>query len=235
MNTNRKRAREANVMKSQSQVFSALLIPFLLSGCRGTGTGTQPTKQPSDSSQPDAGETETTSSTSARPSATRAVGAGAKLKRLTEKQMAAANDPKGDRKTRALAIFALFAQKVKTGMTSAQVHAALMSPTWLGDVNLYGVYALGGLVPVDIAAPESTVFCVHLFPNKKGWSPWVIYFRLNGKSGLTKKQGLAFLKGTLSDESIRLAEYALCFPGAKKILRFTPKGMHRWGTPRGKS
>jgi hypothetical protein len=144
----------------------------------------------------------------------------AKLETWSEKQMAVANDRKADRQTRCRAIFALFANRVRNGMTAAQIHTALMDPNWLGDINLYGVYALGGMVPVNISAPQSTVFCLHLFPDKKGWSEWVIYFRLHGKSGLTRRQGLSFLQSTLKDKNIRLAEYALCFPGGKKILRF---------------
>lgn len=117
---------------------------------------------------------------------------------------------------RALAIFARFKNRVRIGMRSAAVARALASSTWLKHTHLYGVYRLGGKVPVNIAAPNSTVFCLHLYPNSKGWSPYVVYFRLDGRSGLTQKQGSAFLGGTLANPAVRLAEFALYYPPSRR-------------------
>lgn len=122
--------------------------------------------------------------------------------------------------SRARKIFARFKNHVRIGMPSAAIAKALASSTWLKKTNLYGVYVLGGMVPVNISAPNSTVFCLHLFPNSKGWSPYVVYFRLSGKSGLTKQQGYAYLGGNLANPAIRLAEFAHYHP---------PSARHRHG------
>src|SRR5262249_38305267 len=105
-----------------------------------------------------------------------------------------ANDDTAAREKRSEAIFSLFANNVKPPRSAEKVANTLRSEKWLIDANLYGVYILAGMIPVEWTF-EDTVFCLHLFPDKKGWSDWVIYFRLSGGSGRSAEQARAFLQG----------------------------------------
>src|SRR5262249_16228351 len=100
-----------------------------------------------------------------------------------------------DRAKRAEAIFSLFANYLRLPQGAADVGESLKAEKWLNEASLQGVYVLGGWVPVEMTF-EDTVFCLRLFPNKAGWSDWVIYFRLSGGSGRTEDEGRAFLRGT---------------------------------------
>ena len=148
-----------------------------------------------------------------------------------------ANDFGRSRADRARAIFTLFAYHMQPGFSAVQVHGVLTDTNWMGDVNLYGVYALGGWVPVEMTF-EDTVFCLHLFPvdADKHWSPWVIYFRLSGTTpegpGRPAEEALAFLHGdTTLRGNPKLVEFALCYPGnqpsvTRRCERFSSKGIH---------
>jgi len=152
---------------------------------------------------------------------------------------ARANDAASDRADRARAIFALFAHHIRPESSASEVHRVLTDATWLQDTHLYGVRALGGWVPVEMTF-EDTVFCIHLLPveKEKGWSPWVIYFRLSGK--LRDEDALAFLRGESVTGNPKLVEFALCYPdardtthgiraddpGRRRIERFSRRGIH---------
>jgi len=141
-----------------------------------------------------------------------------------------AKDSTAAREKRAEAIFSLLANHTKLPQDASSLGKLLNGKNWLHNTNLYGVYGLGGWIPVDLAFKD-TVFCLHLFPDKKGWSDWVIYFRLSGGSGRSAEDGRAFLLGT---ENLKgrpsLVEFALCFPAtgedaSRRIERFSEKGI----------
>jgi len=138
-----------------------------------------------------------------------------------------ANDKAAPREKRAEAIFALFAEHLKPPQDAAAVGKVLAGDAWLKDINLYGVYVLGGWIPVAMTF-EDTVFCLHLFPDAKGHSDWVIYFRLSGGSGRTADEALQFLRGTKGLKGDpKLVEFALCFPdadGTHLIQQFSASG-----------
>src|SRR5215218_7021741 len=157
-----------------------------------------------------------------------------------------ANNPASNRADRARAIFTLFAHHIRPGSSAADVRRVLADTNWMAAVNLYGVYALAGWIPVEIGS-EDTVFCLHLFPVEMdgSWSPWVIYFRLSGKPpegpGRRKEEALAFLHGdTTLRGNPKLVEFALCYPdtrdtthgiraddpGRHRIERFSRRGIH---------
>lgn len=144
---------------------------------------------------------------------------GATVKELNQ----IANDRSADRKRRADAIFTLFAYHLRPS-SGRQVAATLKDVSWLGEVNLYGVYLLHGKVPVEWAETD-TVFCLHLFPDESGRSDWVMYLRLGGKSGRSKEEALAFLKGEPDvRDNPKLVEYAICFPDGR-IERYSELGL----------
>lgn len=147
-----------------------------------------------------------------------------------------ANTPAADRADRARAIFTLFAHHIRPGSSAADVHRVLADTNWMGEVNLDGIYALQGQVPLDMTSGD-TSFCLHLFPVEKDnqWSPWVIYFRLSGRGpdGVrSKEEALAFLRGdTTLHGNPKLVEFALCFPANEetrrsRIERFSCRGIH---------
>jgi hypothetical protein len=135
-----------------------------------------------------------------------------------------ANNDTTDRAERARAVFTLFANYVKPGDAPAKVHGILTDARWLEHANLYGVYALDGWIPVETSF-EDTVFCLHLFADEKGWSNWVIYFRLTGSPHWQKEDALAFLRGKSVSGSPKIVEFALCFPG-RRIERFSARGIY---------
>src|SRR5262245_26124152 len=134
------------------------------------------------------------------------------------------------REKRAEAIFSLFANHVKVPERAAAVGKVLSAETWLRHASVDGVYAIGGWVPVEVTF-EDTIFCLRLFPDKEGWSEWVIYFRLSGGSGRTADDAVRFLRGAEDlNGGPRLLEFALCFPAPEEqhqgyIERFTDKGI----------
>jgi hypothetical protein len=143
-----------------------------------------------------------------------------------------AGNPTGSRDERAKAVFSLFAHYIRPGFAAGEVRRVLTDTNWMGDVNLYGVSALGGWVPLE-SSLDDTKFCLHLFPveQDKRWSPWVIYFRLSGHPR-SDVDALAFLHGANTIEGDpKLLEFALCFPSASeghmgRIERFGRGGIH---------
>ena len=103
-------------------------------------------------------------------------------------------------------------------------------PFWLASARLEGVYALGGWIPVELTRTD-TVFCLKLFPTEKGWSEWVIYFRLSGGHQRPVTDAEAFLSGREGTRSAgSLQEFALCLPPVGKermgrIERFRAEGI----------
>jgi hypothetical protein len=141
----------------------------------------------------------------------------------------AANDVSVSREKRAEAIFSLFANHVKPPQGAAAVARVLKGEKWLNEAKLRGVYLLGGVIPVEWTS-EDTVFCLLLFPDKEGWSDWVVYFRLSGGSGRTEDEAHAFLRGDKDLKGTpKLVEFALCFPEGKnqsrRIERFAEQGI----------
>jgi hypothetical protein len=143
---------------------------------------------------------------------------------------AIADDATFDRRRRARAIFSLFANYLRPPQVAAGIGGVLGHPAWLASARLDGVYALGGLIPVELTAAD-TVFCMRLFPNEKGWSEWVIYFRLSGGPHRPVSDAEAFLSGSVSRSNAgSMQEFALCFPpGGKtrmgRIERFSAEGI----------
>ena len=154
---------------------------------------------------------------------------------------ALASNQESNRADRARAIFTLFAHHIRPGFSAGEVHRILTDTNWMSEINLYGVYALGGWVPVEMTF-EDTVFCLDLFPAEmdKQWSPWAIYFRLSGTTpegpGRRKEEALAFLHGdTTVQGNPKLLEFALCFPEQPetrrgRIERFSRLGMYVYDT-----
>jgi len=132
------------------------------------------------------------------------------------------------REKRAEAIFSLFVNHLKLSQGAAKVGETLKAEKWLNDSSLERLSVLIGWLPVKMTF-EDTVFCLRLFPDKKGWSDWVIYFRLSGRR--TAEEARAFLLGAKDlKKSPNLVEFALCFPaeGNKvvgRIERFAEKGV----------
>ena len=145
---------------------------------------------------------------------------------------ALANNPTTNRAERARAVFTLFANYIKSGQTAEDVHRVLTDTTWLESAHVDGVYMLAGWIPVEIGS-GGTVFCVHLFADKKGLSDWVIYFRISGSSDWREEDASAFLRGKSLVGNPKLIEFALCFPHLAspghlpgRIERFGKQGIH---------
>ena len=114
-------------------------------------------------------------------------------------------------------------------MTSTDFGNKFDSKEWIEQALFYEIHMIAGKVPVETDF-ESTTFRIYLYPEveHKGWSDYVIYFRLNGKM-LSMETGLSFLNGKLLEKNVTLLEYALCYSGETpqkmgKIERFTTNG-----------
>jgi len=138
-----------------------------------------------------------------------------------------------ERRLRCLSVFAAFASYVKPGFSSLQMRAALPDTLWLQDCTLERIRGVGGSVDFDwfSGAP----FCLRVCPDTNGWSDWVIDFTLTHEEGYSRgiEDGLAFLKGTLTNRQVRLAEFVLHYPVESSLQngnvmlseRFTRKGV----------
>ena len=127
-----------------------------------------------------------------------------------------ANDSAVNRNLRRGTVAELFATYVKPGMTSQEIHAALLNTQWLADCRLYNSTASGGMSACYHSA-EQTLFTLELFPDDTGWSPWGIVFVLPNdpdplRGGRTDEEGRAFLAGTHPDKRLRIAEFAIIYP-----------------------
>jgi len=141
-----------------------------------------------------------------------------------------ANDGSAIREKRAEAIFSLFANHVKIPGTASEVGKVFGSEKWMKDASLTQVTYIGGYVPLELNL-EDAIFCLGLFPDKDGWSDWVIYFRLSGGVTPSADETGAFLRGAAAVRgSPKLVEFALCYPlvGEKSLARterFSEKGV----------
>jgi len=124
-----------------------------------------------------------------------------------------ANDPTAARMTRGLAIFRLFGGCLQPGASATRVHEVLQDPRWLNETSLEEIGAMAGALPEELLDAEGGMFCLRLFPDKSGWSDWVIYFALAGEPLHGWEEALAFLKGDPGAKDIRLSAFALCLPG----------------------
>jgi len=125
-----------------------------------------------------------------------------------------ANDSAVNRDLRRGTVGELFATYVKPGMTSQEIHAALLNTGWLADCRLYNSTASGGMSACYNSVDQS-LFTLKLFPDETGWSPWVINFILPNdplRGGRTDEECRAFLAGTHPDKRLRLAEFAITYP-----------------------
>ncbi len=142
-----------------------------------------------------------------------------------------ANNRNAFQEKRARAIFSLFAHHIKPGQTTDQLPQAMSKADWLQDSILRPLGGMGGWVPVGLGFADS-VFYIYVLPieTKEIWSPWVIYFRFEGKTDL--EDAKRFLRRDPADRKIRLLEYALCFAqtkgdrGTRRTERYSKKGMH---------
>jgi hypothetical protein len=139
-----------------------------------------------------------------------------------------ADDATSSREARARAIFSLFATYLRPPLGGRAVAALLAPARWLGESRLEGVYSLGGWIPVEMGL-DSTAFCLRLFPDHRGRSEWVIYFRLSGGKDQSAEAAQAFLQKGVG-VGAALMEFALCFPPVGKqrmgrIERFTAQGI----------
>jgi len=141
-----------------------------------------------------------------------------------------ANDGSVIREKRAEAIFSLFANYVKMPGTAAMAGNVFGSEKWMKDASLTEVTFIGGYVPLELNL-EDAIFCLRLFPDKDGWSDWVIYFRMSGGVTPSPDEVGAFLRGAAAVKgSPKLVEFALCYPlvGEKSLARterFSEKGI----------
>jgi hypothetical protein len=138
---------------------------------------------------------------------------------------------------RAKAVFTLFANHVRPGMTSTQVAAVLPNPRWLDESTIAGVYNLSGWVPVEFNMKD-TVYFLNLFPalQEEGKAPWSICFRLSG--GPTQPESIAqqFIRGELASYEPQLLEFALCYAqdrGHSRYEVFSLYGTKLFGEPNG--
>jgi hypothetical protein len=151
-----------------------------------------------------------------------------------------ANDKSLLREDRAKAIFALFANHIKVGDGPSEIHRALIKTDWMRDAILDNVGCIGGWIPIELDHLDDSIYWVRLFPDKKRWSEWVIYFRLSGlpirygRPEESAKDGREFLRGSTGLQgNPKLMEFALCGPGDFEIRRFTAKGVegNDWSSP----
>jgi len=121
-----------------------------------------------------------------------------------------ANDSTVERELRCLAVGRLFANYIKPGFTSEEMHTALYDPRWLDACRLAQSTASGGWNPLSSVGGRS-LFSLALFPDDTGWSPWVVWFSLPNSrhGGRTVEEGRAFLTGTHPDKRLKLAEFAI--------------------------
>ena len=162
-------------------------------------------------------------------------GQQSRLKVETSPQIlcAEASDSTLDRRSRCWSVSQLFASYVRPGFSSQQMHAALPDAKWLEDCSLERIIGVGGAVDFDWVS--GAAFRLRLFPDNNGWSNWVIDFTLTHEEGYSRgnEDALAFLKGTLTNKQVRLAEFDLFYPiepsvegGAISLSeRFTPRGV----------
>ncbi len=138
-----------------------------------------------------------------------------------------ANNSKTERVSRCVDAFVLFRAYIRPGSSSKQIGAVLRGATWLDEVRLDPVGALGGWVPV-FAGRSDTIFVLYAFPDGRGVSDWIIYFVLSSFEARyeedLREKALEFLRGTLREKGVRLREFALCYPWCK-IERFTRSGV----------
>jgi hypothetical protein len=140
-----------------------------------------------------------------------------------EKLRQIADDTTADRIKRVEAIFTLFASYLQPPKDVSTVRDALGQANWLKDAKLEGIYTLGGKIPLEWRQGDS-VFVLHLFPDRDGYSNQVIYFELSGGAGRTADEGLAFLRGGKGLKgNAKLVEFTLCF-GDDRFERFSDRG-----------
>jgi len=136
-----------------------------------------------------------------------------------------ASDPLAKHADKAAAVFALFKGHIKPGDNLSQVRQVLRNTAWVDEAKLYYFFIIGGYIPVDMNSEDRT-YSLHLVADNEGYSEWVIYFQLAGRSewGKSGEDGLAFLRGNVgSGGASRIKEFTLCYPDGR-IERFNPKG-----------
>jgi hypothetical protein len=147
-----------------------------------------------------------------------------------ERLRAIAEDKSAERRTRAKAVFSLFANYLWPPKDSSNVGAVLGTAPWLTESRLDPIQGVGGLVPLETIF-DGTAFVLRLFSDKNGWSDWVIYLRLSGADAQSAVDGKSFLSGSATKpRSSMLMEFALCFPPQgkgleRRVERFTAKGI----------
>lgn len=99
-----------------------------------------------------------------------------------EKLRQIADDIAVDRKKSAEAVFAIFANHLRSPKDAAAVGKALGKAVWPRDAKLYAIHTLGGKIPLRWRKGDS-VFVLHHFADKEGHSDWAIYFELSGGGG----------------------------------------------------
>lgn len=126
-----------------------------------------------------------------------------------------ANDPTRDRDTRCRAIFALFASYVRPGFTSQQMRSAFPDKKWLSECSVSNIGATGGGSLPIYDPHDYTPYLLRLFPDKTGWSDWLICFNLRDSDehgSRTSEEALEFLAGTHPDKRLKLLEFAFYYP-----------------------
>ena len=156
-----------------------------------------------------------------------------KVEASPQRLCAEASDSALDRRSRCLSVFQLFASYVRPNFSSQQTHTALPDTKWLEDCSLERIMGVGGAVDFDWSS--GAAFRLRLFPDTNGWSGWTIDFTLTPEEAISlgNDDALAFLKGTLTNKQVRLAEFDLYYPiepsvegGAVSLSeRFTSKGV----------
>jgi hypothetical protein len=140
-----------------------------------------------------------------------------------------ANDTEAPRESRCRGVFSLFSSRVIPGMSSSEVHVALLQPNWIQEAEIVPIYFLAGLLPVEMTS-DGTVFRLSLFdPLGEEEVKWLIFLRLDGGQSLGEEDLIEFLSGETESATV-IGEYALCFPGQPVhdsgwIQRYTPEGM----------
>jgi hypothetical protein len=128
-----------------------------------------------------------------------------------------ADDPKQDRRSRCLAIFSAFADHVRPGCTSREFARLLGAAPWIDDAAISRGTSGSGWWPIFAGEGES-IFDLRLFPKDEAWGDyWGIYIVLSHPASpedpcCPDVEPLPFLRGAVSDDSVQIREFVLCYP-----------------------
>jgi hypothetical protein len=141
--------------------------------------------------------------------------------------VARANNTNLSAQVRSLAVFSLFANHIRLGMSSSQMRAVLSDPKWINECSLVAPYMTNG------KRTQPTV--LELFREQRiqdGTIPFGLELCLTDGSEQPVKVAEEFIKGGLTNADIRLVRYTLHFPRGRHYSRhecFSASGIKAYG------